>query len=104
MMSSELVYVVRTPAVMHGTAVQVPYWEIFSDSEVVITVDFESTIRSSNLRRRNSQVLHFNAGGLVDPATDDHEDDLWTSFLSCLIFLPGYCSTVFLLMLTPFFG
>ena len=77
---------------------------IFSDSEVVITVDFESTIRSSNLRRRNSQVLHFNAGGLVDPATDDHEDDLWTSFLSCLIFLPGYCSTVFLLMLTPFFG
>ena len=25
----------------------------FSDSEVVITVDFESTIRSSNLRRRN---------------------------------------------------
>jgi hypothetical protein len=25
---------------------------LFSDSEVVITVDFESTIRSSNLRRR----------------------------------------------------
>ena len=82
---------------------------IFSDSEVVITVDFESTIRSSNLRRRNIQLLHFNAGGLIHPTMDTTMKMririIPLDFSPFFLHFPTWLlCTALLLMLTPFFG
>ena len=82
---------------------------IFSDSEVVITVDFESTIRSSNLRRRSIQLLHFNAGGLIDPTMDTTMKMririIPLDFSPFFLHFPTWLlCTALLLILTPFFG
>ena len=46
------------PALSAGSPGFKPHHKsVVSDSEVVITVDFESTIRSSNLRRRMNELF-----------------------------------------------
>ena len=82
---------------------------IFSDSEVVITVDFESTIRSSNLRRRTTNFYILMLGvSLIPQWTQPRR---WGLAVFPSTFFPFFhhfptrlLCTAFLLMLTPFFG